>query len=104
MDYKDWILKQAGQIVLLVSQINFNKQVISCLKTQNATESLNKYYSDLIQAINSAASLMSKELSNYKTLTIEALLTIEVHSRDTLTELIEKKVRIIYLSFVKFLF
>lgn len=92
MNYKEWILKQAGQIVLLVSQINFNKQVISCLKSENATESLNKYYNQLIQTINSAASVMSKELVNYKTLTMEALLTIEVHSRDTLTELINKKV------------
>ena len=39
-----------------------------------------------------AASVMSKELSNDKTLTIEALLTIEVHSRDTLTGLIKNKV------------
>jgi dynein heavy chain len=90
--YKDWIIKQAGQITLLVSQINFNIQVISCFDTKNPAEALGKYYSDLINTINMAASVMSKELSNDKTLTIEALLTIEVHSRDTLTDLIKNKV------------
>ena len=70
--------------------------MISCYETSNPTEALGKYYADLMNTINMAASVMSKELSNDKTLTIEALLTIEVHSRDTLTGLIKNKVNLIY--------
>ena len=66
---------------------------MSCLKSDNATEALSKYYDDLINLINLAASVMSKELVYYKTLTIEALLTIEVHSRDTLIGLINNNVK-----------
>jgi hypothetical protein len=95
MPYKDWILKQAGQVVLLVSQINFNKQVLSCFNSENPSDSLKAYSINLVSSINEAASVMSKELPNYKTLTIEALLTIEVHSRDTLIGLIKNKVNIL---------
>lgn len=35
---------------------------------------------------------MSKELPNHKLMTIEALLTIQVHSRDILSDLIENRV------------
>lgn len=66
---------------------------MSCLKSDNTTDALSKYYDDLINLINLAASVMSKELVYYKTLTIEALLTIEVHSRDTLIGLINNKVK-----------
>jgi len=92
MPYKDWILKQAGQIVLLVSQINFNKQVIACLESPNPSSALATYQKNLIAFINSAASVISTELTTYKTLTVEALLTIEVHSRDTLSSLIDNKI------------
>lgn len=94
MDYKDWILKQSGQIVLLVSQINFNKQIVKCLESQeiNCHEALEDYRESLIDCINLASNTMSKDLPNYKLMTIEALLTIQVHSRDILTGLIENKV------------
>lgn len=90
--YQEWILHQAGQIILLTSQINFNKQVITCFESEDSNESLKKYSENLIDLINDAAGVMSKQLTNYKSLTIEALLTIEVHSRDTLTGLINNKI------------
>ena len=94
--YKEWILKQAGQIVLLVSQINFNKRVVASLNSTDSNSALNEYYQNLIGTINMAASTMSKELLSYKTLTIEALLTIEVHSRDILSDLIQNKVSLCF--------
>lgn len=92
LPYKDWVVKQAGQVVLLVSQINFNKQIVSCLTSDSPHEALKMYRENLINSINIAATIMGKALPSYKLLTIEALLTIEVHSRDTLTSLIENKV------------
>ena len=92
MDYKQWILNQIGQIVLLVSQINFNNQILIGFESDNPNTSLKNYQKSLITTINQAASVMSKTLPNYKTLTIEALLTIEVHSRDTLTSLITNNI------------
>lgn len=92
-------MKQCGQIVLLVSQINFNKQVVKCMTSQhdgsndsNALNALTSYRHSLVECINIASNTMSKELPNHKLLTIEALLTIQVHSRDILSDLIENKV------------
>lgn len=90
--YKDWIVKQPGQIVLLVSQINFNKQIVKSMHSSNVLESLNAYRESLIEGVNTASNMMSKELPNHKLLTVEALLTIQVHARDILTGLVENKV------------
>lgn len=92
MDYRDWVVGQYGQVVLLISQINFNKQILKCLNSINAYDSLVGYREELINSINIAASLMSQNLTNHKIMTIEALLTIEVHSRDTLSNLIDNQV------------
>ncbi len=94
-DYKDWLLKEAGQIVLLVSQIDFNKQIVKCLTESNASSSdgsLKTYRSNLIDSIKIVAQMASKDLPLHKQLTIEALITIQVHSRDILTGLVEKNV------------
>jgi dynein heavy chain len=92
MEYGKWVLKQIGQIVLLVNQIMFNKRIVGCLNSERPTEALKEYCNDLVESINIAASLISKSLPSHKVLTIEALLTIEVHSRDILDGLIEQKV------------
>ncbi len=90
--YKEWIHKQAGQVVLLVSQINFNKQILACLKSDNPNNELKTYQTSMINMINFVANMVSKETVMHKLLTIEALITIEVHSRDILTGLIQNKI------------
>lgn len=92
MSYRDWILKQCGQVTLLVSQINFNKQIVSSLNSADPFKALTASLDHMIETINTEARLISKELPNYKVLTIEALLTIEVHSRDVLQDLISNNV------------
>ena len=97
-DYRDWIVKHAGQVVLLVSQINFNKNIVTCLTSPQPHDSLKDYLSDHIRAINTVTEVATKETINHKLLTAEALLIIEVHARDILTNLIENKVRL-YIRF-----
>jgi dynein heavy chain len=88
--YREWIQKEAGQIVLLVGQINFNKQIVACLKSQNPNDALKTYQTSLISSINVVANMIAKESVLHKMLTIEAVITIEVHSRDILTTLIQE--------------
>lgn len=76
-----------------MSQINFNKQIVSCLSSTADSQSLlRKYYERLVESINIVASVMSADMPNHKILTIEALLTLEVHSRDILTGLIDANI------------
>jgi dynein heavy chain len=56
---------------------------------------LKKYYERLVESINIVANIgssLSGDMPNHKNLTIEALLTLEVHSRDVLTSLIEANI------------
>jgi dynein heavy chain, axonemal len=96
LSLKDWILKQPGQVVLLISQINFNKQIIKCLTstTNDAkpNESLRNYLKNLIDYLNSVTNIVSNEMPISKILTVENLLTIEVHARDILNGLIDYNV------------
>lgn len=92
MNYKEWILNQAGQIILLIIQIDFNKQVLVSFESESARDSLKQYRKTLVSSINEGASVMSKNLPNYKSMTVEALLTIMVYSRDTVTGLITNKI------------
>jgi dynein heavy chain len=95
MPYKEWVLKNAGQIVLLVSQIFFTKRILRSFSKEDAVESLESCRKQMVESINSVASLVSQEMASYKHLSIEALLTMDVHSRDILSLLIEKKVETI---------
>lgn len=58
----------------------------------NCLQALTSYRDSLVDCINVASNTMSKELPSHKLLTIEALLIIQVHARDILTDLIENKV------------
>ena len=80
-----------------MSQINFNKQIVSCLSSKNndSLSLLKKFYERLVESINIVANIgssLSGDMPAYKTLTIEALLTLEVHSRDVLTTLIDANI------------
>ena len=48
----------------------FNNNVTTCLINETPTQAIEKYYVDLINTINMAASVMSKELPNYNYLRI----------------------------------
>jgi dynein heavy chain len=90
--YIDWLLKQTCQVILLVNQINFNKRISASLLSKEPLNNLKSYYTELITSLNKVANINTKDLPNYKLLTIEALITIEVHSRDILLDLIEQKI------------
>jgi hypothetical protein len=85
-----------------LSQINFNKKIVTCFSKDSPVTELELYKVNLIGAINSLTSLVSEELPSYKLMSIEALLTLDVHSRDILASLITQKVIIICLSFLNF--
>jgi dynein heavy chain, axonemal len=81
--------------VLLASQIKFSKRVVECFSNGANADSpllLRNCMHNLINHINSVANIVSSELEGYKLLTIEALLILEVHSRDILAGLIENNV------------
>lgn len=70
----------------------FNKNVLNCFEHSNPCDELVKVRENMITSLNHLAGLVSEPLLTHQRMSIEALLTINVHSRDILTTMIEDKV------------
>ncbi|XP_070577565.1 LOW QUALITY PROTEIN: dynein axonemal heavy chain 6-like [Ptychodera flava] len=91
-DFESWVLSHPGQVVLTVVQIMFNRDVLSGFKDSNPNASLTLTRDKLVGHLNTLARMVAKPLSSYQTMSVEALMTIDVHARDILSNMIELKV------------
>lgn len=79
-----YLLKQA--------QIMYNKTVLNCFsgaEPQKELKALNAY---MVDTLNTLAGLVSSNLVPHKRLSINALLTIDVHNRDIIVSMIENQI------------
>jgi dynein heavy chain len=94
-DYIEWILKHPGQVVLTISQVLYTRQVNQTFDS-SSTEidtALIQTRDQMITTINNVCSLVFAQLEHTKLLTVEALLTLQVHWRDIFEMLIKHHVR-----------
>ncbi|KAM5165262.1 dynein axonemal heavy chain 14 [Mantella aurantiaca] len=90
--FKQWMLIHPGQVVLVVSQIMFSKDCMRSFSAPEPEKELKIVLSNLINQLGELAEMaLDIPLPHQKT-TLEALLTIYVHCRDVLTELIRNRV------------
>ncbi|KAK3576323.1 hypothetical protein CHS0354_039732 [Potamilus streckersoni] len=93
LEHADWVLKHPGQVVLTVVQIMFNKNVAKCFDQADPTKSLIKVGEGMKDSLYKLAGLVSvPNLLEYQRMSIEALLTINVHNRDIVDDMIKDKV------------
>lgn len=86
------ILPSVVKIVSLFDfqmQIMFNKSVNKCFADYKCAEALTAYQGEMIESLDQLAELVSTNLISYKRLSVEALLTIQVHNRDIISSLIK---------------
>ncbi|CAH2103550.1 unnamed protein product [Euphydryas editha] len=92
----DWVTLHANQIVLAVSQIMWAKGVHEIfaldLPLRIDTGLLN-YEKKCISDLNDLAALTRKDLSSLFRKVLCALITVDVHARDTITHMVEKHVQ-----------
>ncbi len=86
-----WLVSWPGQIVLLVSQILWTASVEASLR-DSKIKSMEQYEEKLKAQISEAVGLVRGDLEYIHRLTIETLLVLEVHAREIVRSLIEKKV------------
>ena len=91
-DLKEWVIENPGQVILTVIQIQFNKSVNKCFADYKCTEAMSSYESEMVSSLDQLAELVSTDLISYKRLSVEALLTIQVHNRDIITSLIKSNI------------
>ena len=88
---EEWITGQPGQIVLAVTQIDWCEQVEEALSSENQDEGLKKVNEETEKNLTNLAKVVRCDLTDLERTKISALITMDVHSRDIVTELIQKK-------------
>eukprot|EP01022_Parablepharisma_sp_SALTPOND_P028312 TRINITY_DN70784_c2_g1_i1.p1 TRINITY_DN70784_c2_g1~~TRINITY_DN70784_c2_g1_i1.p1 ORF type:complete len:4393 (-),score=612.94 TRINITY_DN70784_c2_g1_i1:3426-16604(-) len=86
-----WITSWPGQIVLLVNQIMWTSSVEAALH-DSRIKTMEQYEDKLKAQINEAVTLVRGNLDYIQRLTLETLLILDVHSKEIVRNLIEKKI------------
>ncbi|XP_067420874.1 dynein axonemal heavy chain 14 [Emydura macquarii macquarii] len=92
MEFKQWFLTHPGQVVLLVSQIMFNKDCTRSFQSSDPKMELTAVHDELVHHLEQLAEMASDILQLHKQTTLEALLTLYIHCRDILSSLIDKQI------------
>ena len=66
----------------------FNKDVVKCFDQSDPRAALIEVQDKMMGYLSSLAGLVSGHMPAYQTMSIEALLTIDVHSRDIVSNMI----------------
>ncbi|CAF0988415.1 unnamed protein product, partial [Didymodactylos carnosus] len=86
----DWVTSWPGQVVLCVSQIYWTTEVQEAL-TQGV-KGLADYYTKLEAQLGDIVELVRGKLNKQTRITLEALVVIDVHAKDTVKDLVNKQV------------
>nr|DBA18657.1 TPA: hypothetical protein GDO54_016881 [Pyxicephalus adspersus] len=84
---KDWVREWPGQVVLCVSQMFWTSEVHEAIAS--GPEGLKNYYDKLQHQLNDIVELVRGKLSKQTRTTLGALVTIDVHARDVVMDMIE---------------
>lgn len=90
----EWATKHASQVIISVSQIMWCRDLTTCLSAdeEDVVEAVKGAEGRCFQNLNKLAELVRGELPKLVRNIIGALITIDVHARDVVTQMVENKV------------
>ena len=80
-----WVKDWPGQVILCVSQIYWTMEVHNAIKMN-----LRRYWQDLNDQLIDIVQLVRGKLTKQQRITLGALVTIDVHARDVVHEMVQK--------------
>ncbi|XP_078503488.1 dynein axonemal heavy chain 14 [Lissotriton helveticus] len=92
LEFKKWVLAHPGQVVLVVSQIMFNKECVKSFQSSESGSEMKRVHAELMNQLEELAEMSADVLHLHQQTTLEALLILYVHCRDILADLLKKKV------------
>ena len=88
-----WILANASQVVLTISQMMWTRDVTGILtEKKTALRGMKDFEKRSITELNTLATTVRGDLSKLARATLCALITIDVHARDMISEMVRKSV------------
>lgn len=87
----EWVLVHPGQCVLNGSQIHWTLEVEEAIKA-NGVEGVKGYHEFLKQQLDDTVTLVRRKLSKMQTITMNALIVLDVHARDVVETLAKEGV------------
>ena len=86
---EEWVLNWPGQVVLNVSQVFWTSEVHEAIR--GGRVAVEEYKKGCDQQISLTVKLVRGKLSTQQRITLGALITIDVHARDIVEELVVNK-------------
>jgi dynein heavy chain len=87
-----WLLEHSGQTILNVTQIAWSREVTECLRSTNPTQALTAFKNKCVSNLGQIATLVRGTLPPLQRAILSALITLEVHSRDIVQDLINARI------------
>jgi dynein heavy chain len=88
VDRNVWVLEHAGQCVLNGSQVHWTSEVEEALNNNELADYLGKLESQLLKTVE----LVRQRLTKLQSITMGALITIDVHAKDVIKTLVAEKI------------
>jgi dynein heavy chain len=101
LPYHDWWKSNSGQVIILVSQVIWNQLIEDAFYSDSSTQKLTSLHKMWVDKLTQLSQNVTSDMEPWQRLALESLLTIEVHARDVIKDLLEKKVKnfVIYSEF-----
>ncbi|KAK9815239.1 hypothetical protein WJX72_000483 [[Myrmecia] bisecta] len=91
MERLDWVRQQPAQLVIVVSNIFWCKQVEECFTADEPLQALQAFYQQNVDQLTALCGLVRGGLSQLERKIMVALITVDVHNRDIVETLVAEK-------------
>jgi len=88
VDRNEWVLVHSGQCVLNGSQVHWTTEVEDAIRKNELADYLAALENQLLKTVE----LVRQRLTKLQSITMGALITIDVHAKDVIKTLVELKV------------